>query len=101
MKLAEGEAIVLTFEDFELKGFGDGLEIYDTLISNKYYVKSFNSRNKPKIDPPEKLILSGNEGLIRLKSFGCLSFGSCNTGRGFKIKINIGKITTSYSRTSF
>ena len=87
-----GEVIVLTFEDFELKPFSDKLEIYDTLISNTNYVKSFSSYNKPKIDQEEKLILSGNEGLIRLKSSACSGWGSCNTGRGFKIQVDIGKI---------
>ena len=86
----------MNFEDFELKLFSDKLEIYDTLISNTTYVKSFSSYNKPKIDQQEKLILSGNKGLIRLISPVCssFSFGSCNTGRGFKIQVNIGKITT-------
>ena len=90
--LGEDEAIVLTFEDFELKRSQDELRIYDTLISNTSYLKNYLKHST--LDKMTPVKLSGNNALIRLRTQACSPYNCrcrTETGRGFKIKVGVGK----------
>ena len=87
--LAGDENVVLTFDDFDMKRTMDALYIFDTLVSTATPIKSFSSYRSPTL-----VTLSGNRALIRLKVFACSPFSrrcDTNTGRGFKIRVGIGK----------
>ena len=48
-----------------------------------------------KLSDMEPLTLSGNKGIIRLKTGVCPTWSTnCDTGRGFKIKVGVGKYKT-------
>ena len=92
IQLSEDQIIVLTFVDFELKRYGSALEIYDTSFSPMSFVKSFISYHKPGTDKMSPVTLSGNKGLIRLRSYACPNWDkNCDNGKGFKIRVGVGK----------
>ena len=87
----------MTFEDFELRRYGDKLQIIDEFFSTTTPLQSFLDADKP--NEMEPLYLSGNKGIIRLISKACekvslVNTTHCDTGRGFKIKVGFGKFTT-------
>ena len=92
IRLAGDQKIVLTFEDFELKKYGDWLQIFDTLVSTIVPLNTFMKFDT--LNSMEPLTLSGNKGIIRLTSRACPYYSKdCDTGRGFKIKVGVGKST--------
>ena len=67
----------------------DKIEIFDTVVSNTSHVKSLGVSYTSACPEMKPIVLSGNQGLIRLKSRKCSYF--CTRARGYKLRIDVGK----------